>query len=122
EHSPVVVGRSAAADVAGVSLARVEPPEDQAPMCGVERAEPLRRLEHDRVSLDQAALVAEAGSGVAVGGECLRRLGCCMQAGVDAGDHRLLVLYLLLARVVGLAAVLADWGCDVVLPLRSATN
>ena len=74
----MLVTQADPADVArlGVQLlAQVEAPEDQPLVRGVELRDPLGGLEDHRVALDEAALVAESSSSVALARELLGRGG-----------------------------------------------
>ena len=70
----VVVAQADAADVARVGIElgpQVEAAEHQALVRGVELGDPLRRLEHHGVALDQTALVAEQPALVPLPGQQL---------------------------------------------------
>ena len=98
----VLVAQAQPADVARVVVGEhVEPAEDETVVGGVQGGEPLAGLEHHRVALDEAALVAEPGAGVTVCGEGAGRGGGRLEPRVDAVDDRLLVLDLLLDHVIG---------------------
>ena len=87
------VAQADPADVAGLgvdALVEVEAPEDQPLVGGVELGDPLGRLEHHRVALDEPALVAEPAAAVALGGELLGAAGARLELDVDAVDVLLL--------------------------------
>jgi hypothetical protein len=101
----VLVTQADPADVArpvalGDGVVEVEPPEHQTLVGGVEGRDPLRRLEHHRVALDETALVSEAAAAVALLGERLGVLGRQLELPVDAVDELLLGGDLLLGYVV----------------------
>jgi hypothetical protein len=89
----VLVAQADAADVARRLLDRgqVEPAEDQALVGGVERGDPLGRLEDHGVALDQTALVTEPGAAVPLQRERLGVAGGRLELGVDTVHELLLV-------------------------------
>ncbi len=89
----VVVAQADPADVPRVGAelrTHVEPPEHQALVGGVELGDPLGRLEHHGVALDQAALVTEAPAVVPLPGQLLGGLGRLRQLHVHPVDELLL--------------------------------
>ncbi len=71
-------------------MAQVEAAEDQPLVRGVELRDPLRGLEHHGVTLDQATLVAQPATPVALPGQLLGSLRRRRELDVDLVDEGLL--------------------------------
>ena len=108
QHVVVLVAQPDAPDVAGLVahlVAQVEPAEDEPLVGGVEGGHPPRSLEDHRVTLDQAALVADATTLEPFTRQLLGRQRRLLELGVDGVD------VLLLARDLARGHVIVQRRC-----------
>ena len=82
----ILVAYTDATDVAGLAIEEIEPAEHQSVVGGIQRGDPLGRLEHHGVTLDEAAFVADVAAGITLRDQCLCHLPGRLQALVDIVD------------------------------------